>query len=186
MVFIVDIKNGVVFSIDGQFWSVIEFQYVKFGKGGVFVCIKFKNVVLGKVVDCIYNVGVKIEIENVDCCDYIYLYMDGDGYVFMDQSDFDQIMVGVVMVGDVKNFLFENQNVMIVLNNGNLLYIDFLVFVVFEIMYIEFGLQGDCLLVGIKFVMFEIGYEIQVLLFVEVGIKVKVDICMGDYLGCEK
>ncbi len=39
-----DIKNGVVLNIDGQLWSVVEFQHVKPGKGGAFVRTKLKNV----------------------------------------------------------------------------------------------------------------------------------------------
>ena len=61
-----DIRNGVVLKIDGQLWSVVEFQHVKPGKGGAFVRTKLKNVVSGKVVDRTYNAGAKIDIENVD------------------------------------------------------------------------------------------------------------------------
>ncbi|AZH78586.1 MULTISPECIES: elongation factor P [Microbacterium] len=181
-----DIKNGVVLSIDGQLWSVIEFQHVKPGKGGAFVRTKLKNVVSGKVVDRTYNAGAKIEIENVDRRDYTYLYTDGDGYVFMDQSDFDQITVGAATVGDAKNFLLENQNVTIALNNGNPLYIDLPASVVLEITYTEPGLQGDRSSAGTKPATLETGYEIQVPLFVEAGTKVKVDTRTGDYLGREK
>src|SRR5690349_2173601 len=78
-----DIKNGVVLNIDGQLWSVVEFQHVKPGKGGAFVRTKLKNVVTGKVVDRTYNAGAKIEIENVDRRDYQYLYQDGADFVFM-------------------------------------------------------------------------------------------------------
>ena len=181
-----DIKNGVVLSIDGQLWSVIEFQHVKPGKGGAFVRTKLKNVVSGKVVDRTYNAGAKIEIENVDRRDYTYLYTDGDGYVFMDQTDFDQIRVGAATVGDAKNFLLENQNVTIALNNGNPLYIDLPASVVLEITYTEPGLQGDRSSAGTKPATLETGYEIQVPLFVEGGTKVKVDTRTGDYLGREK
>ncbi|MET0725282.1 MAG: elongation factor P, partial [Leifsonia sp.] len=106
-----DIKNGVVLSIDGQLWSVIEFQHVKPGKGGAFVRTKLKNVVTGKVVDRTYNAGAKIEIENVDRRDFTYLYADGDGFVFMDTADYDQITVTDTVVGDAKNFMLENQSV---------------------------------------------------------------------------
>ncbi|AXL12165.1 elongation factor P [Microbacterium foliorum] len=181
-----DIKNGVVLSIDGQLWSVIEFQHVKPGKGGAFVRTKLKNVVSGKVVDRTYNAGAKIEIENVDRRDFTYLYTDGDGYVFMDQSDFDQITVPAATVGDAKNFLLENQQVTIALNNGNPLYIDLPASVVLEITYTEPGLQGDRSSAGTKPATLETGYEIQVPLFVEAGTKVKVDTRTSDYLGREK
>ena len=178
-----DIKNGVVLSIDGQLWSVVEFQHVKPGKGGAFVRTKLKNVMTGKVVDKTYNAGTKIDIENVDRRDFTYLYNDGEGFVFMDTSDYDQITVPAATVGDAKNFLLENQQVTIALNNGNPLYVDLPASVVLEITYTEPGLQGDRSSAGTKPATVETGYEIQVPLFLETGTKVKVDTRTGDYLG---
>lgn len=179
----VDIKNGVVLNIDGQLWSVVEFQHVKPGKGGAFVRTKLKNVVTGKVVDKTYNAGAKIETENVDRRDFTYLYNDGEGFVFMDVADYDQLTVPAATVGDAANFLLENQQVQIALNNGNPLYIELPASVVLEITYTEPGLQGDRSSAGTKAATLETGYEIQVPLFVEQGTKVKVDTRSGDYLG---
>ena len=178
-----DIRNGVVLSIDGQLWNVIEFQHVKPGKGGAFVRTKLKNVVSGKVVDRTYNAGAKIEIENVDRRDFTYLYNDGDNFVFMDVADYDQLTVPAATVGDASNFLLENQQVQIALNNGNPLYVELPASVVLEITYTEPGLQGDRSSAGTKAATVETGYEIQVPLFVEQGTKVKVDTRTGDYLG---
>jgi len=178
-----DIKNGVVLKIDGQLWSVVEFQHVKPGKGGAFVRTKLKNVLTGKVVDKTYNAGTKIAIENVDRRDFTYLYNDGDSFVFMDMSDYDQINVPAATVGDAANFLLENQQVTIALNNGTPLYVDLPASVVLEITYTEPGLQGDRSSAGTKPATVETGYEIQVPLFLETGTKVKVDTRTGDYLG---
>ncbi|MFT4229326.1 MAG: elongation factor P [Microbacterium sp.] len=178
-----DIKNGVVLNIDGQLWSVVEFQHVKPGKGGAFVRTKLKNVVTGKVVDRTYNAGAKVEIENVDRRDFTYLYNDGEGFVFMDTTDYDQVTVSATTVGDAANFLLENQQVTIALNNGNPLYVDLPASVVLEITYTEPGLQGDRSSAGTKPATVQTGYEIQVPLFLETGTKVKVDTRTGDYLG---
>jgi len=178
-----DIKNGVVLSIDGQLWSVVEFQHVKPGKGGAFVRTKLKNVVSGKVVDRTYNAGAKIDIQNVDRRDYTYLYNDGESFVFMDMADYDQINVPAATVGDAANFMLENQQVTIAMNNGTALYLDLPASVVLEITYTEPGLQGDRSSAGTKPATVETGYEIQVPLFLETGTKVKVDTRTGDYLG---
>ncbi|KAA9151460.1 elongation factor P [Microbacterium lushaniae] len=178
-----DIKNGVVLRIDGQLWSVVEFQHVKPGKGGAFVRTKLKNVVTGKTVDRTYNAGTKIDIENVDRRDFTYLYNDGDSYVFMDTADYDQLSVPASVVGDAANFLLENQQVQIALNNENPLYVELPASVVLEITYTEPGLQGDRSSAGTKPATVETGYEIQVPLFLETGTKVKVDTRTGDYLG---
>lgn len=181
-----DIKNGVVLSIDGQLWSVVEFQHVKPGKGGAFVRTKLKNVVSGKVVDKTFNAGAKVDIQNVDRRDYTYLYNDGENFVFMDAKDYDQINVPAATVGDAAKFLLENQEVTIALHDGTPLYVDMPASVVLEITYTEPGLQGDRSSAGTKPATVETGAEIQVPLFLETGTRVKVDTRTGEYLGREK
>ncbi|WP_375400264.1 elongation factor P [uncultured Amnibacterium sp.] len=178
-----DIRNGVVLNLDGALWNVVEFQHVKPGKGGAFVRTKLKNVVTGKVVDRTYNAGAKIEVENVDRRDFQYLYRDGEDFVFMDASTYDQVPVTATVVGDAANFLLENQTATVAMNNDIPLYVELPASVVLEITYTEPGLQGDRSTGGTKPATVETGYQIQVPLFLETGTKVKVDTRTGDYLG---
>ncbi|WGD36290.1 elongation factor P [Lysinibacter sp. HNR] len=178
-----DIKNGTVLKLEGNLWSVIEFQHVKPGKGGAFVRTKMKNVTSGKIIDKTFNAGMKIETANVDRRDYQYLYQDGDDFVFMDTSDYDQITVPAATVGDAVNFMLENQNVTIALHDGSPLYVDLPPSVEMTIVYTEPGLQGDRSTGGTKPAKVDTGYEIQVPLFLDQGTRVKVDTRTGDYLG---
>ena len=178
-----DIKNGVVLLIEKQLWQVIDFQHVKPGKGGAFVRTKLKQVVSGKTVDRTFNAGAKIETATVDRRDFQYLYRDGDGYVFMDQTDYDQITLDERIVGDAAKYMLEQQSVQIALNEGEPLYIELPPSVVLEITYTEPGLQGDRSNAGSKPATVETGAEIQVPLFVDAGTKVKIDTRTGDYLG---
>ena len=178
-----DIRNGVVLNMDGQLWTVIEFQHVKPGKGGAFVRTKVKNVMSGKVVDRTFNAGAKIETETVDRREFQYLYRDGDGFVFMDVSDYDQITLSTTVVGDAANYLLENQNATVALHNGDPLYVELPASVVLEITYTEPGLQGDRSTGGTKPATVETGHQIQVPLFLEQGTRVKVDTRDGSYLG---
>ncbi|NUU17667.1 elongation factor P [Cellulomonas humilata] len=178
-----DLKNGTVLKIDGQLWTVIEFQHVKPGKGGAFVRTKLKNVLSGKVVDRTFNAGLKIETANVDKRDMQYLYKDGTDFVFMDTDNYDQIHISEVTVGDVANFLLENQNAMVATNEGVPLYVELPPSVILEVTYTEPGLQGDRSSAGTKPATLETGYEIQVPLFLESNTKVKVDTRDGSYLG---
>ena len=178
-----DLKNGLVLNLDGQLWSVVEFQHVKPGKGGAFVRTKLKNVLSGKVVDRTFNAGTKVDTATVDKRDMQFLYKDGSDFVFMDSNTYDQLHVGEATVGDAANFLLENQNAMVATNEGVPLYVELPPSVVLEITYTEPGLQGDRSTGGTKPATVETGYEIQVPLFLETGTKVKVDTRSGDYLG---
>ena len=113
-----DLKNGLVMVIDGQLWQVVEFQHVKPGKGPAFVRTKIKNVLSGKTVDRTFNAGVKIETATVDRRDMTYLYQDGDDYVFMDGTTFEQLTVPGEVVGNARNFMVENQDVIVSQHDG--------------------------------------------------------------------
>lgn len=178
-----DIKNGTVLNMDGQLWSVLEFQHVKPGKGGAFVRTKLRNVVSGKAVDKTFNAGAKVDVATVDRSEYQYLYQDGEDFIFMDTTDFDQLLVPGSVVGNATNFMLENQNVNIAIHEGAPLYIELPPSVTLEITYTEPGLQGDRSSGGTKPATLETGYQIGVPLFVDNGTKVKVDTRTGEYLG---
>lgn len=178
-----DLKNGMVLNIDGQLWTILEFQHVKPGKGGAFVRTKLKNVLSGKVVDKTFNAGVKVETANVDRREMTYLYIDGDDYVFMDTQSYDQIHVPSSMVGDAVNFMLENQDAVIGLHDGEPITVELPASVSLTVEYTEPGLQGDRSSGGNKPARLETGYEIQVPLFITQGEKVKVDTRDGSYLG---
>jgi elongation factor P len=178
-----DLKNGLVLNLDGQLWAVVEFQHVKPGKGGAFVRTKLKNVLSGKVVEKTFNAGTKVDTATVDKRDMQYLYKDGDDFVFMDTSTYDQLHVSSATVGDAANFLLESQEAMVATHEGIPLYVELPTSVVLEITYTEPGLQGDRSTGGTKPATVETGYEIAVPLFLETGTKVKVDTRTGDYLG---
>ena len=178
-----DLKNGLVLNLDGQLWTVVQFQHVKPGKGGAFVRTRLKNVLSGKVVDRTFNAGVNVDTATVDRRDMQYLYKDGAHFVFMDSETFDQIHVPAATVGDAAGFLLEGQEATVAMHEGNPLYVELPAAVVLEITYTEPGMQGDRSTSGTKPATLETGHEIAVPLFVETGTKVKVDTRTGEYLS---
>ena len=178
-----DLKNGLVLNIDGQLWTVIEFQHVKPGKGPAFVRSKLKNVLTGKVVERTFNAGVKVETANVDKREMNYLYNDGSGYVFMDNQNYEQMSLTNEIVGDAKDNLLENQGAIVAVYEGNPIYVELPASVVLEITFTEPGLQGDRSSGGTKPATVETGLQIQVPLFIEQNTKVRVDTRTGEYLG---
>jgi elongation factor P len=178
-----DLKNGLVLNIDGQLWTVIEFQHVKPGKGPAFVRSKLKNVLTGKVVERTFNAGVKVETASVDKREMNYLYNDGSGFVFMDNQNYEQMTLSQEVVGEAKDYLLENQGAVVAVYEGNPIYVELPASVVLEITYTEPGLQGDRSSGGTKPATVETGLQIQVPLFIEQNVKVRVDTRTGEYLG---
>jgi elongation factor P len=178
-----DLKNGLVLNLDGQLWSVTAFQHVKPGKGGAFVRTTLKNVLSGKVVDKTFNAGTKVETATVDKRSMQYLYSDGDDFIFMDLASYEQTHVPASTVGDGKNYLLPEAEVVVATHEGVPLYIELPTSVVLEITYTEPGLQGDRSTGGTKPATVQTGATVQVPLFVTTGEKIKVDTRDGRYLG---
>lgn len=178
-----DLKNGIVLNLDGELWSVVEFQHVKPGKGGAFVRTTLKNVLSGKVVDKTFNAGVKVETATVDKRTFQYLYADGDDYVFMDLETYDQINVSDATVGEASKYLLPEAEVVIGIHEGTPLYVELPTSVVLEVTYTEPGLQGDRSSAGTKPATVETGATVQVPLFLNTGEKIKVDTRDGRYIS---
>ena len=178
-----DLKNGLVLNLDGQLWSVVEFQHVKPGKGGAFVRTKLKNVLSGKVVDKTFNAGTKVETATVDKRDFQYLYKEGSDFVFMDNSSYEQLHVPGETVGEMAKFMLENQDAVVAVHEGIPLYVELPAAVELTISYTEPGMQGDRSTGGTKPATLETGAEIAVPLFINQGEKVKVDTRDSSYLG---
>src|SRR5690606_35243815 len=147
--------------------------------GPAFVRTKIKNVLSGKIVDKTFNAGVKVETATVDRRDMQYLYNDGSDYVFMDSETYEQIPIAPEVVGDAARFMLENQDVIVAMHDGTVLFVELPPSVVLEITYTEPGLQGDRSSAGTKPATVSTGAEVQVPLFLEPGTRIKVDTRSG-------
>ena len=178
-----DLKNGMVLDLDGQLWSVVQFQHVKPGKGGAFVRTTLKNVLSGKVVDRTFNAGTKVDTATVDKRAMTYLYREGDDFVFMDSDTYEQVHVPSATVGAGAGYLLENTDVVVAVHDGTPLYVELPTSVELLIAQTDPGLQGDRSTGGTKPATLETGATVQMPLFVGTGEKVKVDTRDGRYLG---
>ena len=178
-----DLKNGMVLDIEGQLWTVVEFQHVKPGKGPAFVRTKLKQVLTGKVIDRTFNAGVRVETATVEKREMTFLYKEGDDFVFMDDVNFDQMTISQVTVGDAADYMLENTGAIVAIHEGNPLFIDLPASVALKITYTEPGLQGDRSSGGTKPATVETGIQIQVPLFIKQDEIVLVDTRDGSYQG---
>ncbi|MEY3890040.1 MAG: elongation factor P [Actinobacteria bacterium] len=178
-----DLKNGMTLNLDGQLWNVIEFQHVKPGKGGAFVRTKMRSVLSGKVVEKTFNAGVKVEVASVEKRDMQFLYRDGEDFIFMDSTNYDQISISKQTVGDAVNYMLENSDAIVAMHEGNPLFIELPASVELLVTYTEPGLQGDRSSGGTKPATVETGITVQVPLFIKQDEKILVDTRTGAYLG---
>ena len=177
-----DLKNGMTLNIDGQLWTVQEFQHVKPGKGGAFVRTKLKNVRTGAVVDKTFRADEKVEHAIIDKREMQFLYREGNDYVFMDNESYDQMNVAPVALGDAADYLVEQAVATIAFYNGEIVTVEIPASVELTISDTEPGIQGDRVSGARKPATLETGHVLQVPLFVNVGDRLKVDTRSGEVL----
>ena len=177
-----DLKNGITLELDNGLFQVVEFQHVKPGKGGAFVRTKIRNVKSGSVIDKTFNAGIKVEQAIVDRQDMQFLYKDGDDYVFMNTSTYDQMNVPAVALGEAADYLTEQMIAQIAMYQGQIIGVEIAASVELTIAQTEPGVQGDRVSGARKPATLETGKVIQVPLFVETGDRVKVDTRTGEYI----
>ncbi len=178
-----DFRNGVTIELDGNLYSVVEFQHVKPGKGSAFVRTKLKNVKSGAVVERTFNAGEKVPRAHIERKDMQYLYASGDEYSFMDNETFEQVSLTGQELGDALNFLKENMVIGLMQFQGVTIGVDLPNSVVLEVVETDPGLKGDTATGGTKTAKLETGYVVRVPLFIQNGDKLIIDTRSGEYLS---
>ena len=177
-----DLKNGMSLDLPDGLFSVVEFQHVKPGKGGAFVRTKLKNVRTGAVIERTYRADEKLEQAIIDKREMQYLYRDGEQYVFMDNTSYDQLHVDGGALGDSRKFLKEGDSAVLQMYKDEIVGVGLPAAVELTIAATDPGVQGDRVSGAKKPATLETGHVIQVPLFVNPGDRVKVDTRTGDYM----
>src|SRR5215471_779388 len=100
-----DIRKGLKIMMDGAPYVVVEFQFVKPGKGAAFTRTKIKNLLTGAVLERTFRSGEKFERADVEVKTMQFLYKDADSFVFMETTSYDQVSIPAETVGDSADFL---------------------------------------------------------------------------------
>ena len=177
-----DFRNGVTFEMDGDVYSIIEFQHVKPGKGAAFVRTKIRNVISGAVTEKTFNPNDKYPTAFIERKDMEYLYNDGDLYYFMDSETYEQLPISPNVLGD--NFRFVNENMVckVLSYKGNVFGIEPPNFVELQVTETEPGVKGDTATNDTKPATLETGAEIKVPIFINEGEMIRVDTRTGEYM----
>ena len=178
-----DFRNGMVLDMDGELYSITEFQHVKPGKGPAFVRTKLKGILNGKNIDKTWRSGENAESVRVETRDYQYLYNDGELYYLMHTDTYEQVPVNASQV-ERKGYFVEGQNCTVVVNadEESILYAEPKDHIEVKVEKTDPGLRGDTAQGGSKPATLESGATVQVPLFINENEKIKVDTRTGEYI----
>lgn len=179
-----DIKKGLKLMLDGSPdpWSVVEFQFVKPGKGQAFTRVKVRNLATGNVIERTFKSGEKLEPADVEQRQFNYIYPEGEDFVFMDEATGEQIHVGGDKIGDDSHWLSDGLRVDVTLFKGQPIGVELPSHVVLQITSCEPGVKGDTAQGATKPATLSTGATVNVPLFVKEGEWIKVDTADGKYI----
>ena len=165
-----DFKNGAVIKFNNDFYTIVEFQHVKPGKGGAFVRTKLKSITTGRILENTFNAGVKIDFARIERNKYQFLYSSGDDFTFMDMEDFNQVTVDRKMI-DNPLYLKEGQDVFLLINfdDNKILGVELPFSIEMKLTEVELAEKGNTATHASKKAITETGLEVQVPLFINEG-----------------
>ncbi|NLG36432.1 MAG: elongation factor P [Clostridiales bacterium] len=177
-----DFRKGLTVDIEGQIYTIVEFQHVKPGKGAAFVRTKLKNVITGAVTERTFNPSDKMNRAHIETKEMQYLYSDGELFYFMDNESYEQLPLEKEQVEEALPYIVENTNVTIRLYKGKAFSVQPPNFVILEVVETEPGLRGDTATNVTKQAVLETGATINVPLFINQGEKIRIDTRTHEYM----
>lgn len=178
-----DFKNGLGLKINDKYYTIVEFQHVKPGKGGAFVRYKIRDLRSGHVIDQTCNAGTKFENVLLLTKEMQYLYNDGESFYFMDNETYDQVAVPADFIGEKSVWFKENDNAQLLYADTELLGVEPPMFIEAEITETDPGFKGDTVQGGTKPATIETGATLQVPMYLNQGERIKVDTRDGKFVS---
>lgn len=182
MISTADFKRGLTIELDGEVYTILDFQHVQLGRGSARVQTKLRNVRTGNVFERTFRAGERMEEAYLERRQMQYLYGSGDEHVFMDTESFDQMTLSDEQLGDAATYLKENLTVNILMHEGRVIGVELPDTVELRVTRTEPGVRGDTATGGSKPAVVESGAMVQVPLFINEGDVIRVDTRTGEYL----
>ena len=176
-----DIRKGLRLELDGEPFVVVEFQFVKPGKGTAFTRTKIRNMISGAVLDRTFKSGEKLKPADTEDREMQFLYNDGD-FHFMDNNNFEQVSLESSAVGEAVNYLTENMMIEVSFFQGRSIGLSLPNFVVLEVEETAPGEKGNTVTGASKPALVSTGYIVNVPLFVNEGDQLRIDTRTGEYV----
>ncbi|HEY3781610.1 MAG TPA: elongation factor P [Fimbriimonadaceae bacterium] len=178
-----DFRNGMHFILDGDVYTIVEFQHVKPGKGGAFVRTKLRKLKTGTTLEKTFRSGERVEPAFVEKVKLQFLYRQNNELVLMDLDTYEQEPVSESSIGDQAKYLKEDMEITALVANGETLGYELPNTVELQITQTDPGYKGDTVSgSSTKPAKLESGATIQVPFHINEGDYVKVDTRTDSYL----
>jgi elongation factor P len=177
-----DIGKGTCLLVNNQPCLVVEREFVNPGKGSAFARVKAKNLITGNIITQTIKTADSVEDAEVDLVDCQYQYNDGENYVFMNNTTFEQFHVPIAGNEEKGGYLKEGETYAVTFWDGSPIDVRIPYKMVFTVVESENYVRGDTVSGATKPVKTETGLTVRVPLFIKQGEKILVNTETNDYV----
>jgi elongation factor P len=175
-------KGNIIEHEDGQLYAVLSAESFHPGKGTPTTQIDMRRLSDGVKISDRYKTTENVERAFVEDHDFSYLYQDADGYTFMNDENFEQVIVPKDVLGSQAVLLQEGMKVIVSLFNGIAVAIQLPPRVTLEITETEPAIKNQTASSSYKPALLSNGAKTMVPPHISVGTRVVVQTEDGSYV----
>ena len=182
MISVTDLRAGVVFEDQDQYFLVLSYEHIKMGRGSGTVKVKVKSLNTGATLDKSFVTGARVQEANLGRKKASFLYQDTQGYHLMDVASFEQFVIERRLVEDVTKFLKEGMELTLSVIEDKPLYVEIPKIVEYQVTQTGGSARGNTVGATCKDAVLENGLTVKVPLFIKTGEIIRVDTRSGEYV----
>jgi elongation factor P len=181
-----ELKRKMLIAVDDQPYTVVDVFFASPTARGAATMVrtKLRHLLTGAVLEKSFKSSEKFAEPDVQLTPVSFLYADGEGFHFMDETTYEQFMFTNEAVGDDRNYLKEGMSAQVLKHNGAAISLQLPQFVELTVTATEPGMRGDTAAGGAtKQATLETGLSVRVPLFIKEGEVVRVNTQTGEVAG---
>jgi len=178
----IQIRPGNVLDYENKLMLVTKIDIIQPGKGNAVIQVEMKDVRTGVKSQNRWRTQETVERVRLDEEEMNYLFGDDDGFTFMDNQTFEQIIVPKDVVGDQAGFLQEGMTCSVTLFEGTPLSIELPQTVTLEVIEAEPVVKGQTASSSYKPAIVEGGIKVMVPPHIGTGTRIVINTAEGTYL----
>jgi len=177
-----EIKPGMIIEYNNDLWSVLKTQHVKPGKGGAFNQVELKSIKKGTKLNERFRSSDTIEKAILEEKKFNFLYKDDNNSYFMDQINFEQILINNDLIGEKNKLLSENLEVNVNFHDEQPISVDLPSNIECKILNTDAAVKGQTASSSYKPALLDNGIKTMVPPFINQDDKILLDTRTLDYI----
>lgn len=169
-------RQGIIIKLGGEPYIVLKSQHARTAQRRAFVRTTLKNLISGKTIEKTFNAGDKIEEAEIKKIKATFLYQKGKNFYFMNLENFEEISLSEEQIGEKKDFLKENLEVVIFYFENQPVFLELPQKIKFKVIEAPPAVKGDSVQkTSTKIITIETGAKIEAPFFIEAGEEIIVN-----------